>query len=713
MSEMSEKRRFLVLLKDEDDADGLARLLNDVRAFGAERLVEFEAPRPGGVDYLRSEAAVRAEAVAKDQLLILQDEPGLEDVIPGRAESIIVGVSDPYEVQRFAGLPGVTTFVAAGPLDFAVELMDRFSGPDAPVRLFDPDEAARMRALASSFPVDELYGPVSHAEERLEAGSQDLADGRTADAVRVFDELLVENPDWWKAHLMRGRALRKLADEGDDRVRPQAREDAVAAFHAALDTGAPEIEEIGEQLLGLGDYVSAAIVLRRAVEQRPDAPWLYNSLGTALALDEQLDDRFEQACDAYTDGLKQDPTNTLALLSRGVAYVNLCCYDAALKDLNRALELGDEEPLTHMYRAVALGALGELREAVKAAAQASRRPMGCRPEWIAYVAAVAHLRMDDLDRAQDALGRAEALTSEQDEDVALRAKIRAVRAVILARLSQFDHAYPMCDASIKLDPTEPLPYAMRAWMLQRADRLDDAMAAITRAVELVETDPEWSRNCRYAGARWPFYVIQASVLNALSERYADEELAERAIEATVRALGDFEILDHQPRRCAPADKERGAQIFLERAYASILSRDPVQAAAALRQARALAPPRSTPWFAATRALRAPESPRIPTWAIASAEGLAMAGSVALLLFGRLASAAFATLVIGLVALGLVAYALPYITRLGLGTLQLEKVVARASAQSLPRLAAPLPAPAIPMPPPRARLPEIPLRWFPD
>jgi tetratricopeptide (TPR) repeat protein len=716
MSEMSEKRRFLVLLEDEHDADGLARLLNDVRVRGAEQLAEFEAPRPGGADYLRSGAAARSDAVAKDQILILQDQPGLEDVIPERAEAIIVGVSDSSEAQRFAGLPGVTTFVAAGPLDFAVELMERFSGPEAPVRLFDPYDAARMRALASDFPVDEVSKPVSHAEERLEEASQELSDGRSEDALRVFDELLVENPDWWKAHLMRGRALRKIADEGDDRLLPagEAREEAMAAFHAALDAGAPEIDEIGEQLLGLGDYAGAASVFRRAVDQRPDAPWLYNWLGTALALDEQLDDRFEQACEAYTVGLKQDPTDTRVLVNRGVAYVNLCRYDAALEDLNRARELqGGEGPVAQMYRAVALGALGDLREAARAAAQASRQPTERRPEWIAYVSAVAHLRMDDLDRAQDALGRAEALTSEQDEHLALLAKIRAVRAVILARLGQFDHAHAMCDASIKLDPTEPVPYATRAWMLQREDRLDDAMAAVARAVELVEADPEWSRNCRYAGARWPFYVIQASVLNALSERYADEELAEHAIEATARGLEDFEILDHQPGRCTRADKERAAQIFLERAYASILSRDPVQAIAALRQARALAPPRSTPWFAATRALRAPTSPHIPTWAIVSAEGLAIAGSVALLLFGRLASAAFATLVIGVVTLGLVAFALPYITRLGLGTLQLEKVVAHASAQSLPRLAAPLPAPAIPMPPPRARLPEIPPRWLPD
>ncbi len=715
-SETLQQRRFLVLLKDEDDAAGLALLLNDVRVRGAEALGEFEAPRPGGADYLRDATRGHATAVAEDRTLILQDEPGLEELISDRAGSAIVGVADPEDARRFAGLPGVATFVAAGPLDFAVEVMARYSGPDAAVRLFDPDEVARMRALASDFPVDQLAPSASAAEQRLEDASHALDGGRPEEALRVLDELLAESPGWSEAHLMRGRALRKIAEDRDDRFLPlgEVREEAKAAFHAALETGSPEIEEIGEQLLDLRDYAGAAVVLRRAVAQRPDASWLYNSLGTALALDVQLDDRFEQACEAYTASLKQDPTNTNALVSRGVTYVNLCRYDAALEDLNQARELQEgDDPLVQMYRAIALGALGDLREAERAATQASRQPAAHRPEWIAYVAAVARLRMDDLEGAQRALGRAESLAAEQDEHTALVAKIRAVHAVILARLGQFDRAHAMCDASITLDPAEPVPYATRAWTLQRTDRLEEAMAAIARAVELVETGPDWSRNCRYAGTRWPFYVIQASVLNALSERYADEELAESAIEATERALEDFEMLDRRPRRCTAADRERGAQIFLERAYGSVLSGHPVQAAAALRQARALAPPRSTPWFAATRALRAPTSPRIQPWAIVAAVGLAIAGSVVLLLFGRLASAAFATLVIGLITLGLVAFALPSITRLGVGALQLEKVVAHASAQSLPRLAAPLPAPAIPMPPPRVRSPAIPSRWLLD
>jgi tetratricopeptide (TPR) repeat protein len=716
------KHRFLVLLRDDLDADGLARLLNDVRVEGAEALSEFEAPRPRGGDYLRATASdADDDALAADRTLILEDEPGLEDLLTGRPESFMVGLSDPSRAQDFAALPRVVTFRTAGPLDFAVELMDRFSGPDATMRLFDASEAARMRALASDFPVD-LDEPVGGPDERLQEGSQDLEAGRLDDALRVFDSLLAENPDWSKAHLMRGRALRRIADERRDDGLPtgQASEEAKAAFHAAFRT-APDmdsftLQEIGEHLTTLGDYAGAVNVLHSAIEHRDDAPWLYKSLGTALALDEELDDRFEQAAEAYTTALKLDPTDPMTLFSRGVTQLNLCRYDAALADLDRTRDLQHgEDALTHMYRAVALGALGKLKEARQAAVQASQQQptQGDRPEWIAYVTAVARLRMDDIDGAQVELQRAEELAAEHDEHVALLAKIGAVRAVILARLGQFDRAHAACAASIQLDPAEPVPYAARAWTLQSTDRLDEARTAITQAVDLVETNPEWSRDCRHAGAKWPLYVIQASILNALCERYADEELAEDAIEATQRAWEDFKVLDDQPERRTSVDMECGAQIFLERAYASVLSGHPVQAAAALRQARALAPPRSTPWFAATRALRAPASPHIRPWAIVSAEVLAIAGSVALLLFGRLASAAFVTLVIGLVTLGLVAFAFPYVTRLGLGTLQLEKVVAHASAQSLPRLAAPLPAPAIPMPPLRLRTPEIPPGWFPD
>lgn len=703
----SRRHEFLVLLKDDDDAGGLARLLNDVRAPEAEGLAEFHAPRPGGGAFLRNEEPSSIDGVraaGEPRTLLLEDEPELERLIPDHLGSFIVGLSNAHDAERYANDPRVVTFVASGPLDFAAETMDRFSGPNAPLPLFDPDEAARMRALASDFPID-LEGATRRAVERLEEGSQYLAEGRVEDALSAFNDALEAEPSWAEAQLWRGYALRQILDKLVSQGLPvgDAREEARTAFRAAFDAAYPAPAEIGDNLLQLDDAAGAVMAYRRAVDQEPKAAWLHKSLGTALALDEELDDRFEQGCVEYTRALELDPDNAGALSSRGVVKINLCRYHEALQDLDRAGKLeGGENPATHLYRAIALSALGDLIEARRAAVQASRiGAKSDRPQWIEYVYAVVLLRLDDVDGAQTALKHAEKFAVERD-DFNVVAKVKAVSGLIFARLDRFHEAHAACDSSIQHDHSEPGPYATQAWMFHTRNRTDEAGDAIALAVDLVETNVDWIRGCRFVGAKWPFYVTQASILNALSERYADENLAVDAIQATQKAWDDFRA---RSDRQSPPDAERGAQIFLERAYASVLCNRPGEAAAALREARALAPLRSRPWLAATRALREVSAPpRIRSATIVLAEGVALAGLVALLQFGKLSSGAFATLVIGVLALGLVAFLLPTITRFRLGTLEVEKAVASTGAQATPRLAAPLPPPHIAVPRPQVTRP---------
>lgn len=703
-----------MLLRDDEDAEGLTTLLNDVRSPGAEALAEFKAPMPRGAEFLRQETTSSIEHARADgdnRTLILMDEPGLESLVPKHPGSFIVGVADESRAERYAHQPRVATFVASGPLDFAAEIMARFSGPDATIPVFDPDEAARMRALATGFPVDLDYA-TSQARDRLEQGRELWADGQVEDALRAFDEALEFQPNWAEAHLWRGFAFRKLIDERSTRGLPAGDllEQARTAFRAALDAGYSDQEEIGDHLLQLGDYAGAQAAFRQALSVQPDTARLHTSLGTALALDEELDNGYEQACAEYTRALALDRDSDAALRSRGVARINLCQYENALLDLERARELdGGANPSTHLYRVIALSALGDLIEARRAAVLASRLGKDHdRRQWIEYMYAVALLRLDDLSEAMAVLERAERLAVELD-DLDMVAKTLAAKGLIFARRGRLNEAFAACDASLKHDPHQPGPYATKAWMYLNTDRLDEAGDAITLALKIVETDVDWRQECRFLGAKWSFYVTQGSILNALSERYGDPTLAVEAIEATQKAWDDFEA---SPSRPSPTRAELGAQIFLERAYASVLCDRSGAAAGALKEARRLAPRDSRPWLAATRALgQVPTPPpMIPSLMIVAAEVIGIAGSVVLLVERDIASGPFVTLVIGLVALGLIAFFLPVMTRFRVGTLELEKVVASTSARAIPRLAAPPPRPQVPRPRPQVSRWGVASQW---
>lgn len=712
---------FVVLLRDEDDAKGLAQLLEDVRAPGRESLGVFSAPRLRGSEYLSLEAESPAApapgdgARRRERVLLLQNEPGLADLITDR-DTFYIGVEDEHDADRYGDRPNVIAFRATGPLDFAAEVMDRFSGPRATPALFDADEAARMRALTDDFPI-ELEEATEPGRELLRQGMGLFGEERFAEALSAFDQALASEPGWSEAQIWRGYALQRIVEELLARGVPaeDERRQALEAFRAALAADHPNPHEAGNGLLDLGDPEGAADAYRRALELDPNAAWLHKSLGTALTLDEDLPERFQLGEKEFTTALELDPGDAATWRSRGVIRINLCRYDDALTDLDRAQRLdiaGD--PVIHMFRAIALSAQGRLREARSAAARAARLGAGHdRQRWIEYVHAGILLQLEDLAPAEAALKNAERIAVESN-DFELIAKVKASAGVLFARQGRLHEGLAACHSSIEHAPTEPVAFATLAWISKAMGRLDEAGDAIGQSVSRVETNRDWSNRCQYVGAKWPFYVMQASILNALSERDADDRLAEYAVGATQKAWKDFHAShgDHPP-----ADRERGAQIFLERAYAHFLCNRPGQVSAALREGQALAPPDSTPWRIATRALRdRPPAPlKIETSAIIATETLTLTGATALLISGELGSGPFVLLVLGLLALGLVAYAFPFLTRLRLGRwVEFEKAVVITDRQAMQRLDVPLSPPPIEVPKPQVSQPsvvnKVSLRW---
>jgi tetratricopeptide (TPR) repeat protein len=458
--------------------------------------------------------------------------------------------------------------------------------------------------------------------------------------------------------------------------------------------------EIGDALFDLEDY-SAAVKAYRLALNFEKSPGMYTSLGSAITLDERVDRRFELALDEYTNALRLAPDHVPALKSRAVVRLYLCQYDEALADSQAAEKHGPDTAGMFFTRALIYSALGDLHQARKCATRAVKDATEeDRTQWFEYVYAHITADLGDLDEAIQALERAEALAMNRG-DSDLLAKVDGLRGLVLARLGQFDRARVSCESSLTRTMGAAEPYATLAWICQQTGHVEEASVRIEQAISLIEKSTTWQNDCQYQGAKWPFYLLQAAILNAVAEQYDDLRAAEGALAAANNAQSDR---DKDGRKQSEQNDERSAQIFLERARSHALCKEHQQVAADLNECLKLAPRNSRASYAATRALRysATRNLEIDARLIVLVEVLLLAGVVALFLTSTLTSGALATIVLGVLALGLAAFCLPVITEMRIGTLQLNKTVAAAISTPLPKLDTPLPGVRLPSPKPKAR-----------
>ncbi len=154
---------FIVLLSDEDDAMGLARLLDDVKLPDAAVPAAFLAPPTRGKAFFADDSVQAdidswwAENVPRNDhpVFLLEHEPGLLEWIEGLDGSFYIGVNTVQDGQIYEASKEIKSFIAHGPLDFAAIVMREFSGGNGTGDdIFDQGEAIRMAALSADFPID-------------------------------------------------------------------------------------------------------------------------------------------------------------------------------------------------------------------------------------------------------------------------------------------------------------------------------------------------------------------------------------------------------------------------------------------------------------------------------------------------------------------------------------------------------------------------------
>ncbi|MGI8848130.1 MAG: hypothetical protein ACR2GX_07715 [Candidatus Dormibacteria bacterium] len=183
---------FIVLLRDTDDASGLARLLEDVRLPQATVASVFAAPPIRGVDFFADESRQpeldewwgQTVPRAAHPVYLLSHEDGLAGWVSSLDGTFYIGLPNAAAAAEYGGSEQIQSFVNAGPLDFATVIMRDFSGGNGSGALiFDEGEALRMAALSSDFPLDlgeTSFEPI--VPPKKQAGSDDSEPGATAAA---------------------------------------------------------------------------------------------------------------------------------------------------------------------------------------------------------------------------------------------------------------------------------------------------------------------------------------------------------------------------------------------------------------------------------------------------------------------------------------------------------------------------------------------------
>jgi len=190
--------------------------------------------------------------------------------------------------------------------------------------------------------------------------------GQYADAALALRQVVFLDPDNWIGHGNLGSALMMTGD-----------------FAAALDPltaslrihkDASYLSNLGIIYYYLGEYDRAVEIHRQAIEEKPDASFLWLNLGDALSFSSQpnlASEAYEKAIDKATEILSVDPNDSISLYVRAWSEAATGDADAARTLIDQALYLAPNDPYAHYYDALlrfqrgeSLVALNALREAV-------------------------------------------------------------------------------------------------------------------------------------------------------------------------------------------------------------------------------------------------------------------------------------------------------------------------------------------------------------
>lgn len=335
-----------------------------------------------------------------------------------------------------------------------------------------------------------------HARARI----RDRRD-RFAEGLGDCDRAIRLSPEFWPAHLVRGRCLlglRRLGEAetafveaarfksdwmetlellGDTQLRLlryAAAEETWKRAVALQKNGARYHLGLARAHSGQGEHAEAIAEFERTLEIDPDSIRALLDLGLVRMELKQ----WEKADQDLTQVIRVEPQNAYAHCNRAQVRLELGRLPAALADIDRAVRLAPDWGNYHFHRGKILGALERHEEAM----EALKAALGLDPSLFSEVWEAR----GDIEFARRQLAAAEsdytrALAEPDSRILFHRGQVRMERDNPTGALDDFD-------ASARLEPGSSGTQVQRGRTLARLGRPAEARAAFDRAVQL---GPSW------------------------------------------------------------------------------------------------------------------------------------------------------------------------------------------------------------------------------
>lgn len=325
--------------------------------------------------------------------------------------------------------------------------------------------------------------------------------------LQLTETALEANPDNAEAHFLRGEAFRLKAEgENDAATRGALLADMTQAYTRAGELGHSADEVTNRLQVAWGTEMNfGARAFRRAAED-PNA--------------------YEDAVASFRNATVVVPDSAAGFLNQGLALLALGQTSDARDPLQTALDLGSQSPEAFIY-------LGRI-----------------------------YLQEDRADDALTTLERGQEMFPDNEE-----LQIEILNAYV--RAGQVDRAISAYDARIAASPNDPLYRYNYGSLLLQAERYDEAIEQLARAVEL---DPQNANAFYNLGAA---YQNQAASFNEQIEALEDRGASQAEVDAAIDRRNDLlrQALPHleRARSLTEAGGDDAADICraLLQVYASI------------------------------------------------------------------------------------------------------------------------------------------------
>ncbi|WP_146522363.1 tetratricopeptide repeat protein [Stieleria varia] len=219
--------------------------------------------------------------------------------------------------------------------------------------------------------------------------------------------------------------------------------------------------------------------LLTVLEERDDDYVILTHNGSKGAVAKVNAVRIPESLDIYTDLIKRNPKEGRFYTLRASAHWSLGKSDEALKDFDRAIELGYDAAHAYSSRGLFFAAKGEYEKAIKDYDEAFKRD----PDDVGPLVNRAAVRMAQGDFAK-AIADYNAVLSKREDDIAILHQ----RAIAHKASGDLEKATDDFASILKLDPKDFRAAMGRGYIRFQQKRHDDAVQDFATAIELNPKD---------------------------------------------------------------------------------------------------------------------------------------------------------------------------------------------------------------------------------